>query len=243
MNTCPPGGTPAVTVDLVVLTLRDDRLQVLLIERGKEPFRGRPALPGGFLDGEEDLVDAAIRELAEETAVDLGRVDLEQLGAYGGPRRDPRGHVVTVAYLALGRDLPRPVAGSDAGQARWAPVDPLLSPEAADWLAFDHRQILADAVERTRVRLEYTTAATALCGAEFTLAELRQVYEACWGAAVVPGPFQRAVLGAGGFVVPVGRQRPAGVSPPADLYRRGDARRLRVPLLRAEHAPGARPAG
>src|SRR5580700_1383186 len=110
-----------LAVDLVILTVRENLLQVLLIERGNEPYRGQDALPGGFLRAGEDLREAAERELAEETSLASGHLHLEQLGAYGTPHRDPRGRVVSVAYLALAPSLPIPTAGSDARAARWAP--------------------------------------------------------------------------------------------------------------------------
>src|SRR5262245_30382548 len=113
-------GNFAVTVDLVVLTIRDRALQVLLVRRRYPPYRGRWALPGGFVLPTEDLFAAATRELAEETGIHMGH--LEQLATYGAPRRDPRGRVVTVAYLALVPDLPSPAAGSDAAAADWVEV-------------------------------------------------------------------------------------------------------------------------
>src|SRR5262245_20399498 len=150
-----------ITVDPVILTVRDDRLQVLLVERANAPYRGMSALPGGFLRDDETLDDAARRELAEETA--LERIHLEQLRAYSTPGRDPRGRIVTVSYLAVAPSLPAPVAGSDARTARWSPVGEVAA------LAFDHDEILADALERARSKLEDTTLATAFCPDPFTL--------------------------------------------------------------------------
>ncbi|HEY2794339.1 MAG TPA: NUDIX hydrolase, partial [Micromonosporaceae bacterium] len=120
----------AVTVDIVALTIRADRLHVLLVERGEEPYAGRQALPGGFVR-QETLDAGALRELAEETGLHPGRgvlerVHLEQLGTYGDPDRDPRMRVVSVAYLALAPDLPAPTAGGDAAAAHWAPVAEVL---------------------------------------------------------------------------------------------------------------------
>ncbi|WP_103889924.1 NUDIX hydrolase [Actinacidiphila yanglinensis] len=117
----------AVTVDVVVLTLRQGRLHVLAVERGGPPFAGAWALPGGFVRaGRESLDAAAARELAEETGLDaaaLGRVHLEQLGSYGRPDRDPRMHVVSVAYLAFAPGLPDARPGGDAAGAAWLPVE------------------------------------------------------------------------------------------------------------------------
>ncbi|MGW6919620.1 NUDIX domain-containing protein, partial [Kitasatospora sp. NPDC054939] len=131
----PRAYTPvAVTVDVVALTLRHGHLHVLLVERAAPPHRGRWALPGGFLRaGRESLDEAAVRELAEETGLlstagcadALRRIHLEQLGSYGAPDRDPRMHVVSVAYLAFAPDLPDPEAGSDAAAAAWHPVTAL----------------------------------------------------------------------------------------------------------------------
>lgn len=216
-----------VTVDLVILTVREDRLHVLLIERGNEPFRGKAALPGGFLRPGETLEDAALRELAEETNVDGVRLHLEQLRAYSEPARDPRGRVITVAFLAIAPSLPTPVAGSDASAASWKPVNSVAG------LAFDHDTILADAVERARQHLESTTLATAFCADEFTIAELRTIYEVVWSVPVDPRNFNRKVTGTDGFVVPTGGKRRPEVGRPAALYRRGSATVLYPPMLRA----------
>src|ERR1041385_3948448 len=109
----------AVAVDLVVLTIRGDRLCVLAIRRGAPPYRGRWALPGGFVRKSEGLLAAARRELAEGTGLPDSGVHLEHLATYGDPGRDPRKRVVSVAYLALAADLPDPAAGTDAAEAKW----------------------------------------------------------------------------------------------------------------------------
>ena len=167
----------SVTVDLVLLTIREGALHVLLIRRGVPPYRGQWALPGGFVLPDEDLDEAAVRELREETGVDAGGAYLEQLASYGNPKRDPRGRVVTIAYLALMPDLPAPRAGSDAAHAAWR----LVAEVNPKRLAFDHDRILADGVERARAKLEYWPVGTAFCDGEFTIAELCRVYEAVWG--------------------------------------------------------------
>ncbi len=220
----------SVAVDLVVLTVGDGRLQVLVIDRGVAPFKGRLALPGGFVLPDEDLLDAAERELAEETGlVDL-RVHLEQLGTYGRPHRDPRGRVLSVAHLALVPDVGVVTAGSDAADARWLPVDALLgSPRK---LAFDHHQILTDGVERARAKIEYSPLATAFCAESFTINELRQVYEAVWGTELDPRNFHRKVTGTPGFVEPTGDTTTRQGGRPAQLYRQGDATLLHPAMLR-----------
>ncbi len=213
-----------VAVDLVALTVHEGALQVLLIRRGIPPYRGRWALPGGFVLEHEDLDAAAHRELLEETGISG---HLEQLASYGAPRRDPRGRVIAVAYLALLPTAAPPTAGSDAADAAWQPVG--ANPAR---LAFDHERILADGVERARAKLEYTPLATAFCAAEFTIAELRAVYEAVWGAPVDPRNFHRKVTGTAGFVEPTGTATEGERGRPAQLFRRGSASTLYPPLLR-----------
>jgi 8-oxo-dGTP diphosphatase len=224
----------AVTVDLVVLTVRDDSLAVLLVERGVDPFKGGLALPGGFVRPDEDLAAAAARELREETGLALGDVHLEQLASYGDPGRDPRMRVVTVAYLALAPGMPSPLAGTDAAAAAWTPV----SDTAGSFpLAFDHTRILADGVERARAKLEYTPLAAAFCPPEFTIAQLRRVYEIVWGTSLDPRNFHRKVTSTPGFVTPAdGEAAPAAAGErgrPARLYRKGPAATLYPPILRS----------
>ena len=220
----------AVTVDLVVLTIRDDGLQVLLVRRGEEPFADALALPGGFVRPDEGLSQAAARELAEETRLTVGGAHLEQLASYGDPGRDPRMRVVTVAYLALAPEMPLPQAGTDAAEARWVTVADVLD---GDVLAFDHQRILADGVERARAKLEYTPLAAAFCPPEFTIAQLRRVYEIVWGTGLDPRNFHRKVTGTPGFVLPAGTATTGDRGRPAQLYRTGPAQQLHPPLLRS----------
>jgi len=212
----------AVTVDVVILTMSEGTLHVLLVRRGEAPFEGMWAIPGGFKRPTETLHDAARRELAEETGVDAASL-LTQFGAYGDPGRDPRMNVVTVAYLAVLRDVGAVVAGTDAAEAALVPVRDVLNGQIEP--AFDHLQILRDAVERVRVELEVTGIATAFVGATFTLAELRAVYEAVWGVQLDAANFRRSVVAEDGWVIPTGRRArpgPAG-GRPAELYRPGKA--------------------
>jgi 8-oxo-dGTP diphosphatase len=220
----------AVTVDLVVLTIRDGELVVLVVRRGGSPYRGRWALPGGFVEESEGLLAAARRELREETGLADPAVHLEQLATYGAPRRDPRLRVVSVAYLALAAELPDPSAGSDASEATWRQVADLLS--SSGKLAFDHGAILADGLERARAKLEYSPLATAFCADEFTVAELRHVYEVVWGTELDPRNFHRKVTGSPGFLEPTGKQTARNGGRPAQLYRRGDAQVLNPPISR-----------
>lgn len=217
-----------IAVDLAILTVRAGALQALVITRGNEPFAGRPALPGGFVRKDEDLGAAAARELLEETGLDGDNLHLEQFAVYGEPFRDPRGRIVSVAYLAIMPDLPLPVAGSDASAAAWVEVDKVRGS-----LAFDHDTILDDAVEQARRRLEFTTLATAFCPAEFTIGDLRSVYEAVWGEELDPRNFSRKVINTPGFVEPTGGKRLPATGRPAVLYRAGPATTLNPPVLRA----------
>ena len=175
-----------VTVDVVIFTVREAALHVLLVRRGVPPYKGRWAIPGGFVQERESLDAAALRELREETGV--RDVYLEQLYTFGDPGRDPRGRVITVAYYALlSADVAPPVAGTDAAEARWHPVAELPP------LAFDHREILDYALERLRNKLEYTTVGFELLPAKFTLGELQRVYEAILGKTLDKRNFRKKI--------------------------------------------------
>jgi 8-oxo-dGTP diphosphatase len=219
----------AVTVDLVVLTIRDDGLRILLVRRGEEPYAGELALPGGFVRPNEGLSEAAARELAEETHLTVGTAHLEQLASYGDPGRDPRMRVVTVAYLILAPEMPLPRAGTDAAEAHWVAAGDVVN---GGVLAFDHQRILADGIERARAKLEYTPLGAAFCPAEFTIAQLRRVYEIVWDTRLDPRNFHRKVTGTPGFVVPAGTVTAGDRGRPAQLFRTGPAAQLYPPLLR-----------
>ncbi len=180
---------PAISVDVVIFTLREDDLHVLLVQRRYSPFAGRWAIPGGFVEADESLEAAARREMEEETGV--RQVYLEQLFTFGDPKRDPRGRVVTVAYLAL---VPAPLAiraGGDASDARWWSVHQLPP------LAFDHAKILKYALQRLRYKLEYTAAGFQLLPPSFTLTEIQQAYQIVLGALLDKRNFRRRIAEAG----------------------------------------------
>jgi 8-oxo-dGTP diphosphatase len=212
----------AVTVDVVILTMSEGTLQVLLVRRGEAPFEGMWAIPGGFKRPTETLDEAARRELAEETGVDAASL-LTQFGAYGDPDRDPRMNVVTVAYVAVLRDVGSVVAGTDAADAALVPASAVLNGQLD--LAFDHLRIARDAIERARVELEVSGIATAFVGPTFTLAELRAVYEAVWGVQLDAANFRRSVVADDRWVIPTGsRVRPGSSGGrPAELFRAGRA--------------------
>ena len=181
----------AVTVDIAMFTIRKGALRILLIKRGSEPFLGEWALPGGFVNPHEDLDAAAARELAEETGITEEASHLEQLASYGSPDRDPRMRVVTVAYWAICPSLPTPVGGTDASEADLVPVS--LIEEKRIRLAFDHGRIVRDALERMRSSLESLSLAAKFCPPQFSIGQLREVYETIWKTNLDEGNFQRKV--------------------------------------------------
>jgi 8-oxo-dGTP diphosphatase len=215
----------AVTVDLVVLTVREQQLSALVWWRDRAPYVDSWSLPGGFIQLDEDLPVAAERLMAERAGLTDVRVHLEQLATYGYPDRDPRQRVLSVAYLGLAPDLP----ASTRAQVMWRPVAELTE---KGQIAFDHRRILLDGVERARAKLEYSPLAAAFCPPEFTVAELRRVYEIVWGNSLDPRNFHRKVTGAEGFLVPTGRTTTRDGGRPARLYRPGDAESLHPPMMR-----------
>lgn len=226
-----PKPQPALlTADTVALTMHPELgLSVLVVRRGSKPFAGRWALPGGFVDPGEQLSDAAARELHEETGVKPHRVHLEQLGAYGDPRRDPRGRVVSVAFLTGLPASVQPEGGDDAADAQWMAVDEAARPRR---LAFDHRTILRDAVVRAGALLERTGFGTRLLPRTFTVSDLREVYEQLWGCELDAGNFQRKVTGVPGLLRPTGSSVQRGRGRPAALFTARPAAAITPPLLR-----------
>lgn len=206
-----PADRPALSVDVVIFSLRHGALHVLLIRRAAPPYKGKWAIPGGFVESGESLEEAARRELQEETH--LSDVYVEQLYTFGDPKRDPRGRVVTVAYFALVPEDVLARAGDDAAEADWHPVGQL--PE----LAFDHAEIMHYAQQRLRYKLEYTSVGFELLPNEFTLTDLQTAYEIVLGEQLDKRNFRRRILEAE-ILAETNRYRAGeGQGRPARLYR------------------------
>jgi len=200
-----------VAVDVVVFAIRRGRLEALLVRRANDPYRGRWALPGGFVEAREDLEAAARRELREETG--LADLHLEQLYTFGDPKRDPRGRVISAAYLAVappGKSAAR--AGSDAAAVAFHAA---RQPPA---IAFDHAAVLAKAVDRLRTKSEYSTLPLRLLDSPFTLSELQRVYEVLLERPLDKRNFRKKMLALEALEETRGFRR-EGAHRPAKLYR------------------------
>ena len=201
----------ALTVDCVVFGFDEAELKVLLIQRGLSPFKGKWALPGGFVRVDETLDEAARRELSEETG--LNRVFLEQLYTFGTVKRDPRERVVSVAYYALVKSAEHPATGAtDAADAGWFPV---ANPPS---LAFDHAEILEAALQRLRGKVRYEPIGFELLPAKFTLSELQHLYETVLQCELDKRNFRKKILSMG-LLIPLDEQVRAGAHRPAQLFR------------------------
>ncbi len=202
---------PSVTVDVVIFSLHNENLRVLLIQRKYEPYQGAWAIPGGFVQMNESLEEAARRELMEETAV--SNVYLEQLFTFGEPNRDPRTRVITIAYIALvPHDAIQPQAGDDAAQADWFSVADLPD------LAFDHQKIIDYALTRLRYKLEYTTVGFELLPDQFTLTDLQRAYELILGEQLDKRNFRNKIAAAE-ILEESGKMKQEGKGRPAKLYQ------------------------
>lgn len=230
---------PAVAADVVAFTMRESDLRVLLIQRKDAPFKGLWALPGGFVNENEPLERAAARELNEETG--MSGVRLEQLGAFGDPGRDPRGHTISVVYMTLLLTEGSVTAGDDAALAEWHPFRSLaldglrrsasmvppkrngrrvgIRPSGPIQLAFDHARIVARAYRRLLRHLEdpiRDPPAFDLVPPRFTLAELKHAYEVIVGGKLTPSMFRKLVVDRG-LVVPASSKPTKKAA--AQLYR------------------------
>jgi 8-oxo-dGTP diphosphatase len=208
-------------VDVVIFGVVEDRLSVLLVKRPTgpgEPFPGRWALPGGFIDVTTDATveSCALRKLRDKTGVRSPY--LEQLGSWGGGARDPRGWSVTTVYFALidARNV-RLVTGGNADAVAWSPVD---GESVKERLAFDHAALLTAAIRRLRAKVEYTSLPAFLLPAAFTLRELQSIYEVVLDRALDKSAFRTRMLSAD-FIEPTGERR-TGANRPAEVYRLKD---------------------
>lgn len=221
----------AVTTDLTIFTIRNGQLCILLIKRGAHPEKGKWALPGGFINPNESLDDCAMRELEEETGIKVEQGYLEQLRTYGNPSRDKRGTVISTAYVALIPNMDKPHAGDDASEAHFFPVFDVLRDDFP--VAFDHKDIIKDGLERVQAKVEYSPIALSFLDSEtFTITELRKVYETVWGRELHPSNFRRKVLSVPGFLTAVGEKKGEGAGRPSDLYRAGDVGEIYPPFRR-----------
>lgn len=201
----------ALTVDCVVFGFDEGDLKILLIERGLDPFKGRWALPGGFVRVEETVDAAARRELAEEAG--LTNIFLEQLYTFGEVNRDPRERVVSVGYYALVKLSEHEAkAATDAANAKWFPVSKVPK------LAFDHADILATAVERLKGKVRYQPIGFELLPPKFTLSQLQHLYEAVLRTELDKRNFRKKVLSFG-LLVPLRETQMLGRHRPAQLFR------------------------
>jgi len=205
----------AVTCDIVIATMQDQRPHVLLVKRRSAPFAGWWALPGGFKHPDETLDETARRELLEETNVEAPSY-LQQFRSYGDPNRDERGNVVTVAYLAVVPDVRDIVGGSDAVDAALHPIESVL--DGSLDLAFDHGRIISDAHDFIADQLDISDLATRFVPQQFALSQLQSVYESFWETELDSANFRRNLLAdSRPYVAPtkyVAESTPSGGRPP-----------------------------
>ncbi len=198
---------PSVTVDMVIFGVRESRLAILLVEREATPFPGYWTLPGGFVQIDESLEEAAQRILRKETGIEAAY--LEQLYTYGKPDRDPRGRVITVAYFALvAADT---VSSTPESRAKWHYANELPT------LGFDHNEIVEYGLRRLRYKLEYSAVGFELLPTEFTLTELQTTYEIILGVQLDKRNFRRKILEA--KIIEETHNTRFGEGRPARLYR------------------------
>jgi 8-oxo-dGTP diphosphatase len=202
---------PGVTVDLVIFTVNEDRLQVLLVRRAEEPYMGFWSIPGGFLHKGESLEDAAARVMKEKTGVN--GVYLEQLYTFGEPERDPRARIITVTYLALipWQNLPQPESRKVSGLS-WFAID------QAPQLAFDHQEILEYALSRLRAKAGYSNIVYGLLPEAFRLSDLQKMYEIIFNQKLDKRNFRKRMLGSG-LLQETGKKELSGAHRPAMLYQ------------------------
>lgn len=198
------------TVDVLIFTIEDDKLKIVLVKRGNEPFKGMWAIPGGFVEEHESLEEAALRQLYEETG--FKDVYLEQLYTFGDPNRDPRGKIITIAYFALiPSESIKLKSYSHVTQAMWFPARKLPK------LAFDHHKIVGYAIERLKNKIEYSNIVHGLLPDKFRLSDLQRVYEVILGHNLDKRNFRKRMLSLG-LLRPTGEKELEGAHRPAMLY-------------------------
>jgi len=227
-----PGTYPAVayTTDVVLLTMYSGRFSVLLVQRDEHPFKGQWALPGGFVRPNETADAAAARVLATKTGLTSFPGALQQLRTYSDPGRDPRMRVVSSAYIGIAPNLPEPQAGRNEQRAQYQAVMDIEEDGGFPGLAFDHSQILADAVKRVRDQIGYNSLAMSFIQHPFTIPALRRVYEAVWDIQLNRPDFRRKILNSPGFVRATGNV--TADPQPAELFVPGDVSTLSSPFAR-----------
>ena len=203
-----------ISVDVAALTVENDTLKVLTIECASDPFRGQRALPGGLLHNNETTEDGALRKLKEDTHLKPPKKYLEQLKTYGPLERDPRGPVIAIVYLILLPPHEAQLSPSLPSRAQWQPVSQFADRTT---LAFDHNFVLEDAIERARSKIEYTPIATSFCPEEFTISQLRKIYEAVWNTKVEPRNFNRKIQAA--HILESTGKKEQSIGRPAELFR------------------------
>ena len=177
----------SVTADIVIFTIKENDLKVLLVKRGIEPFKNKWAIPGGFVGINESLEDAAKRELEEETGIK--NVYFEQLYTFGDPKRDPRGRVITVTYMALvNSENIKLKSATDVSDAKWFSVSKIPN------LAFDHKQILNYSLQRLKWKFEYTTVAFSLLPRKFSISRIQKIYEIVFNKKFDKRNFNKKIL-------------------------------------------------
>jgi 8-oxo-dGTP diphosphatase len=218
-----------VYVDLVCLTIRDRELHVLTVER-QSAEKGMLALPGGLLEEDEGLAEAAVRELREETGISVSPGSIHQIGAYGDPERDTRyGRAISIAHLALIPHPDKPLPGSDA---RGSSFVSYAHTQRKGTMEFDHKDIIRDARDLALRLIEDTPVATQFCDKHFTMTDLRHVYEAILDYEVDPANFRKKIDAVDGFVVPLPNVESthSGAGRPARMFRRSSIRDLNPPV-------------
>jgi len=212
---------PCVAVDFLLITIENDRLKVLMVERSEMPFLGLPALPGVFVGMDETLDEAALRGIQEEAGV-TDEVYLEQLYTWGAINRDPRTRVISVSYMAL---LPfeklHIKAGKRVLQAGFYDLEEMIQGDRE--IAFDHKEILRYARERIRNKAEYTELPFHFVGEEFTLPKLQRVYEILLGKSLYKANFRKKIKD---FVIETDKMEGEGAHRPSRVYVRNLSSRI-----------------